>query len=221
VFDDNGPGSTPGDTLALDTLDYNGGQGWYGAEVEPEVEITDGSGFYIACMGLDDQNPYVGFDLTPPFSHQMWEYSNTFGWRPGRDRFTEDVGVRCDIEPWFLPDVVATVDEFQRTTVRGAPGITPPNASLDFAVNFRNTTPGNVSTQWWIDAYLGPNLVYRLGPYSLFLLGGQELDRIYGLPVPSNAPVAGDYRLCVRVGSYPDAEHEDSFPFEIKSRGLQ
>jgi len=219
VCDDNGPGGLPGDTLAADAVDYDAGQGWYGADITPKVEITDGSGFYIFYVQVEDSNPYSGKDLSPPFGRQGWEYTGSFA--PDRDLFTEDIAIRCDVEPWSVPDVLVTIDEFQRTTVRGSQGVTPPNASLDFAVNFRNTTPGNVSMQWWIDAYLGPNLVLTRGPYSLFLLGGQDVDRIYGLPVPSNAPVAANYTVFVRVGTHPNVSHQDSFPVEILARGEQ
>ena len=219
VCDDNGPGGLPGDTLAADAVDYDAGQGWYGADITPKVEITDGSGFYIFYVQVEDSNPYSGKDLSPPFGRQGWEYTGSFA--PDRDLFTEDIAIRCDVEPWSVPDVLVTIDEFQRTTVRGSQGVTPPNASLDFAVNFRNTTPGNVSTQWWIDAYLGPNLVLTRGPYSLFLLGGQDVDRIYGLPVPSNAPVAANYTVFVRVGTHPNVTHQDTFPVQILARGEQ
>ncbi|KPJ52000.1 hypothetical protein AMJ39_08860, partial [candidate division TA06 bacterium DG_24] len=219
VLDDNGPGGLPGDTLAGDTLDYGGIPGWQGADIFPKVEITDGSGFYVVWIHVPAANPWMGTDLTAPLSFQTWEYTGAFA--PSRWRYVEDCGIRCVVEPWSVPDVIVSIDEFQRTTVRGAQGVTPPNASLDFAVNFRNTTPGNVATQWWIDAYLGPNLVLTRGPYSLFLLGGQDVNRIYGLPVPSNAPVAANYMVFVRVGTHPDVSHQDSFPVQILARGEQ
>jgi hypothetical protein len=221
VCDDNAPGGLPGDTLAADILNYDGGSGWYGVDITPKVEITDGSGFYIFYVQTEDSNPYSGKDNSTPFSYQGWEYTGSFA--PNRDLFTEDLGIRCVVEPWSVPDVLVTIDEFQQTTVRGAVGVVPPNASLDFGVNFRNTTASLVSTQWWIHAYRStvPNPIFTLGPFNLILGAGQDITKIYGLPVPSGVPTTDTYTVYVRVGSYPNVMHQDSFPVEIRPRGQQ
>jgi hypothetical protein len=87
IYDDDGPGGTPGTILFADTVDVNT-TAWFSATVSPPVVIDDGA-FFVGSTSETPSTPGFGVELSAPFSYQGWE--NTGGWAPDRDAPTRDV----------------------------------------------------------------------------------------------------------------------------------
>ncbi len=87
VYDDDGPGGTPGSVLFGDTVSVNVTD-WVSVTVSPPVVIDDGA-FFVGAVSWTPSEPSYGVDLSAPFSNQGWE--NTGGWGPDRDATTRDV----------------------------------------------------------------------------------------------------------------------------------
>jgi hypothetical protein len=213
IFDDGGAGGSPGEVLWSDTLDFTGGPVWFTADVSPPFEITDGSGFHVGYSRREGASHPVWLVEGAPWSRQGWEYSGTMGWLP---YYGGELSIRCRVEPWVLPPAIVALDPFQRRTVQ--------TGSFDFGVEFRNPTESPTSTRWWVDVYRSGTKVSHLPPggtWSLDISPESEIERIYGLPVPTGA-LPGEYTLFVKVG--PDTLnpfHHDSVPVEVKAKGIQ
>jgi len=87
VYDDDGPGGTPGTILFGDTVTVSTTD-WISVTVSPPVGITDGA-FFVGSTSETPSAPGFGVDVSAPFSNQGWE--NTGGWGPDRDAPTRDV----------------------------------------------------------------------------------------------------------------------------------
>jgi len=87
IFDDNGPGGTPGDTLYMTTVNVSMAD-WFTATPPSPVVISDGA-FYVGAISDTATEPTFGFDSVPPISNQSWE-ENAGVWSPGRDAMARD-----------------------------------------------------------------------------------------------------------------------------------
>jgi hypothetical protein len=104
IFDDNGPGGTPGDTWQLNTVNVSAPQ-WYVVNLSPAVAITDGA-FFVGAMSSTASDPSFGMDTIAPFSGQGWEYTGV--WAPSRDLWVRDPCFNAmisatGIEEWVGP----------------------------------------------------------------------------------------------------------------------
>ncbi len=106
IFDDNGPGGTPGDTLYDSIVNVSSAGDWYTVTPPSPVIINDGA-FYVGAISTADSEPTFGMDSVPPLSFQKWEH---FGvWTPDRDAGIRDfmanatisgpVGIFESVEP--------------------------------------------------------------------------------------------------------------------------
>jgi hypothetical protein len=108
VFDDNGPGGGPGDTLFSQTVNVSTPQ-WYSVTPGSPVVITDGV-FFVGAMSATSAEPGFGLDSVPPLSHQGWEFTGV--WAPSRDASMRDVCANANvsgqvgIERWIEPEPV-------------------------------------------------------------------------------------------------------------------
>jgi hypothetical protein len=93
VFDDNGIGGGPGDTLFLTNVMVSTSQ-WYEVNVTPRCSIFDGA-FFVGCMSAIPSAPAFGMDSTPPVSGQSWEY--TGGWAPSREASIRDAAFNATV----------------------------------------------------------------------------------------------------------------------------
>jgi hypothetical protein len=93
VFDDNGMGGGPGDTL-FQTNVMVSTQQWYQATVSPAVRITEGA-FFVGAMSSVSSAPSFGMDSTLPISGQSWEYTGV--WAPSRDQWVRDAAFNAII----------------------------------------------------------------------------------------------------------------------------
>uniref|UniRef100_A0A7C4GCV3 T9SS type A sorting domain-containing protein n=1 Tax=candidate division WOR-3 bacterium TaxID=2052148 RepID=A0A7C4GCV3_UNCW3 len=87
IFDDNGPGGGPGDTLYIANVTVSA-QNWYTVTPPSPVVITEGT-FFVGGMSEISSSPSFGMDSIPPLSFQGWEYTGV--WAPGRDAPLRDV----------------------------------------------------------------------------------------------------------------------------------
>ncbi|MEO0071123.1 MAG: T9SS type A sorting domain-containing protein [candidate division WOR-3 bacterium] len=87
IFDDNGIGGSPGDTLFIATVDVST-QDWYAVHPNPPVVIEDGA-FFVGAISAVPSAPGFGMDSVPPISFQSWEF--TTGWSPSRNADVHDV----------------------------------------------------------------------------------------------------------------------------------
>jgi hypothetical protein len=87
IFDDNGPGGTPGDTLYITTVNVSTTD-WFTVTPPSPVVISDGA-FYVGAISDTATEPLFGFDSVPPISNQSWE-ENSNVWSPGRDALARD-----------------------------------------------------------------------------------------------------------------------------------
>lgn len=95
VFDDNGPGGSPGDTITSSTLNVPTVAGWITLNFPTPATINDGA-FFIGAISSISGRPSFGMDTLPPFSRQGWEY--TAGWAPSRHAAIHDVCVRALVQ---------------------------------------------------------------------------------------------------------------------------
>ncbi len=110
IFDDNGPGGTPGDTLYLDTVTVSAVD-WFTVTPPSPVVINDGA-FFVGAISDTATEPTFGYDSVPPISNQGWE-ENSGVWSPGRDASGRDfcanaaisgpVGIFESMEPTPAP----------------------------------------------------------------------------------------------------------------------
>ncbi len=87
LFDDNGPGGSPGDTLHSGTITVTAPQ-WYTVTPPSPVVINDGA-FFVGAMSAISSAPSFGMDSILPLSFQGWEYTGV--WAPSRDAAARDV----------------------------------------------------------------------------------------------------------------------------------
>ncbi len=108
VFDDNGQGGSPGDTLAITNINVSSPQ-WYVFNLPSAVRIDDGA-FFVGAMSSTSSDPSFGMDTLPPTSGQSWEYTGV--WAPSRDLWVREAmfnamvsatGVSEWIEPASAP----------------------------------------------------------------------------------------------------------------------
>jgi hypothetical protein len=90
VFDDNGPGNSPGDVLTQADLIVSNPNLYFLNFPYPGVTIYDGAFFIGATSSV--ANLSFGMDTIPPFSHRLWEYTGT--WNPSRFSLNRDVCIR-------------------------------------------------------------------------------------------------------------------------------
>jgi len=94
LFDDNGQGGSPGDTLHRATINVSAAN-WYTNTPASPVVINDG-GFYVGAMSAISSAPSFGMDSLGILSHQGWEYTGV--WAPGRDAAARDVVANAIIQ---------------------------------------------------------------------------------------------------------------------------
>ena len=87
VYDDDGPGGSPGTILFGDTVAVSGAN-WYSVTLPAPVVITEGA-FFVGSVSETSSDPSYGMDSVPPLCFQGWE--NTSGWGPSRDAPARDV----------------------------------------------------------------------------------------------------------------------------------
>ncbi|MFO7651876.1 MAG: hypothetical protein R6X13_11120 [bacterium] len=87
LFDDNGPGGSPGDTLYIQNINVSAAN-WYSLTLPSPAVITEG-GFFVGSMSETSSDPSYGMDSVPPLSYQGWEFTGV--WAPGRDAPRQDV----------------------------------------------------------------------------------------------------------------------------------
>ncbi len=106
LFDDNGQGGSPGDTLYITSVMVTDPT-WYDVNLPTPVEITDGA-FFVGAMSEVSSEPSYGMDTLPPFSGQTWEYTGV--WAPSRDLWVRDGAFNAmvastGIEEWITPEL--------------------------------------------------------------------------------------------------------------------
>ncbi len=87
IFDDNGPGGSPGDTLYIATVQVSAAN-WYTINPPSPVVIEDGA-FFVGGMSAVSSQPSFGMDSVAPISLQSWEYTGV--WAPSRNAHAMDV----------------------------------------------------------------------------------------------------------------------------------
>lgn len=86
LYDDNGIGGGPGDTLYQTSIRITLGQ-WYQQSLPTPVVIEDGT-FFVGIVSPDSTVSF-GMDSVPPLSNMGWEFTGV--WAPGRDAAARDV----------------------------------------------------------------------------------------------------------------------------------
>ncbi|MBM3315405.1 hypothetical protein FJY71_06145, partial [candidate division WOR-3 bacterium] len=81
IFDDNGQGGGPGDTLYQTTVNVSA-QNWYTVTPPSPLVIADGA-FFVGAMSATSSSPSFGMDSVIPLSWQGWEYTGV--WAVSRD----------------------------------------------------------------------------------------------------------------------------------------
>ncbi|MEO0052100.1 MAG: T9SS type A sorting domain-containing protein [candidate division WOR-3 bacterium] len=87
IYDDNGPGGSPGDTLYIATVNVLNAD-WYTINPPSPIVITDGA-FFVGATSEVTGSPSFGMDSVPPLSYQGWEYTGV--WAPSRDASMRDI----------------------------------------------------------------------------------------------------------------------------------
>jgi hypothetical protein len=115
VFDDDGPGGSPGTILFADTVSVSAAN-WYSVSLPSPVVVSDGP-FFVGTTSQVSGSPSFGMDSLPPLSFQGWEYTGV--WAPSRDASARDicanatvsgpVGIMEELEP-VAPPVPARID---------------------------------------------------------------------------------------------------------------
>jgi len=93
IFDDDGPGGSPGDTLFIQTVSVST-QNWYSVTPSSPVVIADGA-FFVGGMSGTSSQPSFGMDSIAPLSLQGWEYTGV--WAPSRDATLRDVMANANV----------------------------------------------------------------------------------------------------------------------------
>ncbi len=107
VFDDNGPGGGPGDTLYIQAITVPPSYNWISVTPSSSVIINEGA-FFIGAMSSVENEPSFAMDSVPPISGQTWEY--TGGWAISREASIRDgafevMVASTGIEEWLKPAV--------------------------------------------------------------------------------------------------------------------
>ncbi|MCL6465637.1 MAG: T9SS type A sorting domain-containing protein [candidate division WOR-3 bacterium] len=87
IYDDNGPGGSPGDTLYISTVQVSAAD-WYTITPPSPIVIEEGA-FFVGATSEVSASPSFGMDSVPPLSYQGWEYTGV--WAPSRDAAARDV----------------------------------------------------------------------------------------------------------------------------------
>lgn len=87
IYDDNGPGGSPGDTLYIATVTVLNAD-WYTITPPSPIVITEGA-FFVGATSEVTGSPSFGMDSVPPLSYQGWEYTGV--WAPSRDASMRDI----------------------------------------------------------------------------------------------------------------------------------
>jgi len=151
IFDDNGPGGGPGDTLYIATVNV-AVEDWYTVTPPGPVVISDGA-FFVAAQSDVSGEPTFGMDSVPPLSFQGWECTGV--WAPSRDGVSRDVcanatvsgpvGVAEEINPTPAP-LTARID-VNPNPFGGATSIRLLNATgRETAIELYDATGGVVRT---------------------------------------------------------------------------
>jgi len=93
IFDDNGAGGGPGETLYITTVSVDLAD-WYTVTPPSPVIVNDGA-FFVGAMSSVSGEPAFGMDSVPPLSFQGWEYTGV--WSPSRDGVSRDVCANATI----------------------------------------------------------------------------------------------------------------------------
>jgi hypothetical protein len=88
IFDDNGPGGTPGDTLYMTTVSVSTAD-WFTVTPSSPVVIGDGA-FFVCAISVVDSEPTFGMDSVAPLSYQKWETGGGGIWSLDRDAGKRD-----------------------------------------------------------------------------------------------------------------------------------
>jgi hypothetical protein len=125
VYDDDGPGGSPGTILFGDTVSVNSAN-WYSADPTAPVVITDGA-FFVGATSQTSNDPSFGYDSIPPVSFQGWENTGA-SWGPSRYSPTRDVcanattsgpvGIFEELQP-TPPPMTAQIDVNPNPFARG------------------------------------------------------------------------------------------------------
>ncbi len=104
LFDDNGPGGSPGDTFYIQDVSVST-QNWYTVNLSSPAVITEGA-FFVGAMSATSSDPSFGMDSIAPYSGQSWEYTGV--WAPSRDAWVRDAMFNAmvtatGIEEWIGP----------------------------------------------------------------------------------------------------------------------
>jgi len=86
LFDDNGPGGSPGDTFFIQDVNVST-QNWYTVNLSTPAVIADGA-FFVGAMSSVTSDPSFGMDTIMPMSGQSWEYTGV--WAPSRDAWLRE-----------------------------------------------------------------------------------------------------------------------------------
>jgi hypothetical protein len=82
IYDDNGPGGGPGDTLYTTTINV-GAEDWFTVTPPSPIVIDDGA-FFVGAVSVVDSEGAFGMDSVPPLSNQRWECIGG-NWSPSYD----------------------------------------------------------------------------------------------------------------------------------------
>lgn len=134
---------------------------------------------------------------------------SSFGLDEQGDLFLADLGGGGRLYRFNCPrDVAVTAAPVDAPVVIG-----PGGGVFDFDVTLTNTTGQAQTFDVWADADLstGAEFAAVLGPQTITLAAGADLERRVRVRVPGSAP-AGTSTLVVKVGTFPDApESSDRF----------
>jgi hypothetical protein len=209
LMDDNGPGGSPGDTLADSLITISPGTplfDWITFTVDPPVAFNEGDCFYGVYAQPHEYNPYFGKDEDPPYSLQGWQYRGSV-WEVFRDNDNQELGIKIYALPGELPDIMITLIPHQTQIHQGG--------KLDYTCIFENTRWYTVSEEFWFYALRDTTVMRTFGPWSISLDPGEIVGKEYSLPVPVKAPL-DEYAFCGYTGFYPDGiDGESCFDFEI------
>ncbi|MEO0082311.1 MAG: T9SS type A sorting domain-containing protein [candidate division WOR-3 bacterium] len=116
LFDDNGPGGSPGDTLFIGTINVTT-QTWYPLNLPTPAVITEGA-FFVGAMSAVPSAPSFGGDSTPPYAGQSWEYTGV--WAPSRHA-DEDVMANAMITATGISEWLGPVPTTERLRIAVTP----------------------------------------------------------------------------------------------------
>lgn len=139
IYDDNGPGGSPGDTLYIATVQVLNAD-WYTVTPPSPIVIEDGA-FFVGATSAVTGSPSFGMDSVPPLSYQGWEYTGV--WAPSRDAAFRDVMANATVSGRV--GVIELTPE--RVPVRRALKVSPNPASERVNVHLLNPAGGEKTAQ--------------------------------------------------------------------------